>query len=119
MLARFQTNNLGTSKSLKSKSDLIGALLERRRFIRLDIDSLRLRILDGTINNGRRCKRKIDLISNISEVFHAISDLQFRQMSLVLEQVDSCDKVIKLRKIKKKFTRIANENLQEALSIAT
>ena len=74
MLSKFQTNNLGTSKSLKSKSDLIGALLEHRRFIRLDVDSLRLRVLDGTVNNGKRCNGKMEWISNISETFHIIND---------------------------------------------
>jgi hypothetical protein len=118
-LPKFQTNNLGTSRSLKPKSDLIGALLERHRLIGLDIDSLRLRTLDGTVNNGKRCKRKMKLISNISESFHIINDLQFRQVSLILEQIDSCDKVIKLRKIKKKLTRVTNKNLQEALAIVT
>jgi hypothetical protein len=119
MLSRFQANNLRTGKLLKPKSDLIGALLERNRLIGLEISDLRLWTLDGTIGNGIRRKGKMKLISNISDTFHVISDLQFQQTSLILEQADSCDKVIKLRKIKKKFTHITNENLQEALAITT
>jgi hypothetical protein len=119
MLSKLRRSNLRADNLLDSELGVIETLLEHRRLIRFDLLDLQLNTVGIRMCDPTPHETKMELMNKINDSFYVISELHFRQVSLLLEQGASYDKVIKLREIKRKFTYVTDENLQEALVIAS
>ena len=119
MLSKFRVSSLRTDNLLDPALGVIETLLEHHRIIELDLSDLQLNTIGIRMCDPMPHETKIELMNKINDSFYIISELHFRQVSLLLEQGASYDRVVKLREIKRKFMYVTNENLQEALVIAS
>jgi hypothetical protein len=119
MLSKFRGSNLRTDNLLDPALGVIETLLEHHRIIELDLLDLQQNTIGIRMCDPMPHETKMELMNKINDSFYIINELHFRQVSLLLEQGASHDKVIKLRKIKREFMYVTNENLQEVLAIAS